>query len=346
MTHLLISAKAILAVLFALVPVACVEAPETAQATSTLIGGNGDECPKLGCSSNSPYLGAVSFHELDATGMAANAEGIRIVSFTKEGRSLGLEVEGAALVGNQARGRALRGHALVGAEIGLLGGNGTRYTVRVTGVGRQAYWQGPAGSVETYRLVWRELGSAQHFQPLCGTRFVDGEGHPRLLDGGDAILFAGDRYDAATLSVSASDPVAAGPWFNIACTGNALSKLVLNRHASVSDVSGTTREQRQAMLKMYTSDVCGTGTASTIQGVPMRWVAANGWSSPAGNFPVEEARWDENGAVCLNVHRLHGTADEMDSRIAEACAAAGKPVPPPCESGSGGYLTTFIADPY
>ena len=63
--------------------------------------GNGDECPKLGCSSNSAYLGPTEFHELDETGQQANKEGFKITSFTKNGVSYALDVTGTTIVGKR-----------------------------------------------------------------------------------------------------------------------------------------------------------------------------------------------------------------------------------------------------
>jgi hypothetical protein len=72
------------------------------------------------------------------------------------------------------------------------------------------------------------------------------------------------------------------------------------------------------MLKMYTSDVCNTGQAFTVQGTPIQWFAGNGMSSP-GVMPDEEGLWNEYGAVCLNNHRLDGTGDDAGLAIDAAC---------------------------
>jgi hypothetical protein len=144
----------------------------------------------------------------------------------------------------------------------------------------------------------------------------------------EAILYTGDRYRTDTLEVTATDPASAGHWFNIGCFGNVMAKLVLNRHTHASQLAAapTTWAQRQTMLKMYTSDVCGHGRAFTVQGTPIQWFAANGMSSP-GTFPDYEGLWNENGAVCLDTHRLKWTPNDATAEIAIECELWDKDVP-------------------
>lgn len=152
----------------------------------------------------------------------------------------------------------------------------------------------------------------------------------------EAILFTGDRYDRTNLRVTASTPAEAGNWFNIGCSGNVLSKLVLSRHTDASQSVPTTRGQRQTMLKMYTSDVCDTGQAFTKQGTALRWDSTMGWHNAAPVYPNSEARWNEHGAVCLDTHRLDGSADDMTSQILASCGS----LPPCLGNPATGYLTT------
>lgn len=317
-----------------------------------VFGGGGEECPKLGCGSNSAYLGPTEFHELHETGIEANAEGFRITSFEKNGQSYRLDVTGTTLTGQlfvwgQGWVTALSGSQLIGAEMKVDGPNGTRYGIRIYNTATvQQYWQGPAGAVQTYELKWRmEYPAATHYEPVCKDppNRIDGEGKEwqRIYE---AVLFTGDRYDTSTLRVTASHPRTAGGWFNIGCAGTVLAKLALNRHTSATAVPGAlppTGEQRQAMLKMYTSDVCDTGHAFTVQGTPIRWWSQPGWSSPAIGLNTPEAHWNQDGAMCLDVHRLNNTLDDMDAQIQAACVAAGKPLPPPCGAPPAGwYLRT------
>ncbi|HVV84756.1 MAG TPA: ADYC domain-containing protein [Kofleriaceae bacterium] len=312
---------------------ACVDDSQLGTTGLEVHGGDGEECPKLGCGTNSAHLGPTEFHELDETGVNANAEGFRLASFTKNGVAYRLDVTGTTLTGKHMLAgqwvTALSGQDLVGADLTINGANGFVYDIRVSSVStKQPYWQGPAGMVNTYELIWKRIypGTTDWIH-VCNDppNREDDEGK-EWAGVTEAILFNGDRYDTSTLSVTATGVRSTGPWFNIGCSGTVLAKLALNRHtdATATPSIPTTRAQRQAMLKMYTSDVCGTGQAFTKTGTPLRWWTTTGLASMAIPYSSMEARWDENGAQCLTVHRLHGTFDDMDSQIADACAAAGK----------------------
>ncbi len=320
-----------------------------------VFNGDGEACPKLGCSSNSAYLGPTEFHELEETGAYANAEGFRITSFTKTVNGVTTtyrpDVTGTTLVGKRysilIHGwyTALSGSDLLGAVFHVDGNNGTKYQIVVMAVSTsQEYWQPPAGQLNTYELQWRMVyPSSTHGVSVCNNPpgRLDGEG-TWWRNTTEAVLFAGDRYDSDALTVTASDPSTAGNWFNIGCSGTVLAKLALNRHtyATQSSTMPTTLNQRQTMLKMYTSDVCNTGDALTVVGTPLRWQSTTGLASPPIAINSYEARWNASGALCLETHRTNGTANDMDAQIAAACAAAGKAVPPPCAGAPTGYLRT------
>jgi hypothetical protein len=343
--------------IFLLAIAACVDAADTGTEAAAIY--NDDGCPRLGCSSNSPYLGPIEFHELHEHGTIANAEGLRITSFKSGPFSYRANVTGTTLVAqtyNAVLGRwmtARSGQQLVGMVFTISSPRGVTYEVTITRVSNsQQYWQAPITTLETYELKWRIAGRAMHYINVC-TNPPD----PKDPEGGamwssstsEAILFTGDRYNTEELSVTATDPASAGDWFNIGCFGNVMAKLVLNRHTHASQLatSPTTWAQRQTMLKMYTSDVCGHGRAFTVQGTPIQWFAANGWSSP-GVFPDHEGLWNEHGAVCLDTHRLQGTANDATAEIAAECALHMKEVPP-CASYdlslAGPYLHTKTAVP-
>lgn len=334
---------------------ACVDAPDTGTDLAAIFDDDG--CPKLGCSSNSPYLGPIEFHELHELGTIPNAEGLRIESFTKGSVSYRADVTGTTLVGKVLSRSgtwvtALTGQELVGAQFLIGTDTSTKYEITITKVSNsQLYWQAPITALETYELKWRIVGVPMHYINVCANppEGKDAEGGQIWKNGFEAILFTGDRYNTDKLSVVATDPTHAGPWFNIGCFGNVMAKLVLNRHTHASQLtaSPTTWAQRQTMLKMYTSDVCGHGRAFTVQGTPIQWFAANGWSSP-GTFPDEEGLWNEDGAVCLDTHRLQGTVNDATAEIKAECELWAKDVPP-CSnydlSLAGPYLHTKTAVP-
>lgn len=302
-------------------------------------GGNGDPCPTTGCGTNSPYLSQREFHELEETGTSANAEGFRIIDMRKNGLSYRPDVTGTVLVAHRTRSLDLVNQGLVGAEL-IVRNDATAegFRIKIVAVSHaQTYWQAPFDTLETYELRWRpENGAVNTYRPVCANPPAYEESGGSWQAPSEAILFTGDRYDRTNLRIAASTPSEAGTWFNIGCAGNVLSKLVLSRHTAASQVTPTTRAQRQTMLKMYTSDVCDTGQAFTKQGTKLRWDSALGWHNAAPVYPTSEARWDEHGVVCLDVHRLHGSIDTMDSQIFAACGT-----PPACLGNPvTGYLTT------
>lgn len=113
-----------------------------------------------------------------------------------------------------------------------------------------------------------------------------------------SLLFEGDRFDLDTRTVGAQ---AEDDWFNIACGYHALAKLRLTRNTIHTAPGGW--KNVQTALKMLSADYCGNGKAFTADGTPLVWR-----DRALGDFaqqPKElEARWDQNGATCLNTPRL------------------------------------------
>ncbi len=349
---------------------ACAIDPEPASTSTetsalTFYDKNGDPCPKLGCGSNSPYLGA-EFHELDWTGAQANAEGFRLLSLEKLNPPNMVPdtyrpiVTGGVLSGVSTTPNVpdLHGVALTDAYFVVTNDN-TResFHILITHVSNsQLFWRAPTQSLETYELKWRPaLSGATVPRPLC-TNPPNDKMDPdvaQIVSPLEAILFTGDRYDRTTLRVSATRPRASGTWFNIACSGNVMSKLFLNRHTAASETAAfpTTLEMRQAMLKMYTSDVCGTGDAFTVQGTPLLWVNTAGWTSSV-SYSHPEAMWNSQGAVCLTTHRLHSGANDMTDAYTPVCKKAQHALPPcpvafdaAAMVGMGAYLRTYSPAP-
>ena len=346
----------LLAVPFALVTLAaaaCVEEESTLGVDTAGLGvvnGNGDPCPKLGCGSNSAHVGPAEFHELDETGVTANNEGLRITGFSKGGLPFILDVTGTTLTGRIwffGAWYTLSGANLVGSKISLVGPpNNTAYEINIVGVTSQTTWQAPLAQIETYELTWNIAGGFYAAAPpsVCSDPPNRKEGEMALWDNPkEAILFTGDRYDTDALTVTSTS---ASPWFNVACAGTVMAKLALNRHttATASSAVTTTWAQRQAMLKMYTSDVCGNGDSLTVTGTPIQWVSTTGLTSPAP-YNTMEARWNEHGAMCLTTHRLNNTPHDMDGdptdstvsdQIRVSCGGE-RYVPPPCASHPPAY---------
>jgi hypothetical protein len=82
----------------------------------------------------------------------------------------------------------------------------------------------------------------------------------------------------------------------------------------------TTLAQRQAMLKMFAADYCGTGRAFTVDGQPLQYRDSTHWYPGASTPSLPdswaargvEALWSERGAVCLDTPR-RVTREEVEA---------------------------------
>ena len=298
--------------------------PELAVVTQEVV-----KCPSWGCGGNSPVIDVWGFHELDANG-AANSAGVRLVGLVKKGREYRPLVVGARLIGrsrDESAYPSIGGTELIGASFVVDTPGGSR-AIHIRNVSRVTpYWIGSPTANETYEL---EVADGSERRPLCANPPAPDADKtwPAALE---ALLFAGERYDAQTKEVIATDEPGGG-WFNIACAGSALAKLHLNRHTSAgaADELRTTAAQRQALLKMYTSDVCGTGQAFTRQGEPLHWATSTGALTLDGNEASFEALWTERGALCLDEHRLEADPDfpGIHDEIVAACEQARRKLSP------------------
>lgn len=309
----------------------CVEPSEEATATAELAG-----CPKWGCGENSPTMGPHGFHELDVN-HAPNAEGVAIINFQIGNQIYQPQIVGGSrLVAVASNGNVVEGAGLTSGYFNVSTSTGP-YKIIVKHVNEQAtsavrFWIGTPAPIETYELTYTGPGNVSGRlcqNPPSGRD--SGEGGLKLWEEPyEAILFTGDRYDATHKTVTAASFPASAGWFNIACAGSVLAKLHLNRHTTAGSSSPyvTSQAARQAMLKMYVSDVCGTGTAWTRPGTPLHWTNPAGWSHLTGTEFAFEARWSENGAQCLDTHRLGDdfvpAPNERPWGIYAEC------IPPPC----------------
>ena len=144
-----------------------------------------------------------------------------------------------------------------------------------------------------------------------------------------AVLVQGETYNGPVGKIDRSGADGA-PWFDIACSGSALSKMILMNYNPTGRYGSTTRDQRQATLNMITARYCPGRTSFTESGTPLEWQNAEGaFAAPSGGFsPTKlEARWDKDGATCLDTRR-NPTAGST-SAIAAACRSAVPPLPAP-----------------
>jgi len=281
-------------------------------------------CPDFGCGENSPISGPFNIRWLDKTG-GPNQDGLKLLGFMKNGHSFKVNVlkdRVQALYNTYQPIVAFEHQNLIGgyfrishpAVAGLPAGEVQLWVMGVDVAG-QDFWVGPSGQVETYDLKYTGAGTVSDPVPACknplpGTGIrdmaIDGEGRT-WKNRFNSIIFTGDLYDSDNYTVTIPTGTAANNILNIACAGSAPAKLHLNRHTTASVVPGwptTTWQQRQTMLKMYAGDFCGDGYPYTVMGTPIHWSSSTGLSSPPGNDGSFESLWNENGAVCMDVHRL------------------------------------------
>ena len=284
------------------------------------------------CYGNSPIIDTMGFSRLHEHGGRFN--GFYIKSFRKAGVSYQLDVTNATLRGiHLAGGPTLQGPALTGAVITVKNDlTGSSYLIEIQGVGYAQYWASVGGELqfaETYLMAWKKQGGQGGYKNLCNNPPINYPDETRGMNAFHVLLFEGEVIDEPQNSlVQTTDD-----WFSIGCAGNAIAKLLLTGHAKAATTYGfaTTQSERQAMLRLVTSDVCGTGVRFTVAGEGLGWIDHRGWMSyPPTMTPALEARWGPNGATCLQDHRLHVPTDParatyafpwgIDAAIAEVCS--------------------------
>jgi hypothetical protein len=245
--------------------------------------------------------GSRSFHELNLNGVP-NTAGFAVTGIRRGTTPYELEVSGSSVTAHARSGIGdrLTGPALVGLVIDLRDAAGERYALRFAASGTTTFWAGLSAIVPTYALTYTSK-TARLPRPLC------------TVGVNQAILFEGDRYDAERKTVIATGAASRG-WINIACAGTALAKLFLVRHTEASQEVSTTREERQAMLKMFTADVCGDGTSFTVHGQPLFWADVKGITVFPDAPASLEAVWSDKGAVCLEEPRRPELAGAIQAR--------------------------------
>ena len=341
-----------------------IELSESSYAIKNNPGDDGT-CPEWGCGSNSPKLELVDFHELHERDVP-NVAGFRIKSFQKEypvgsgiWRSYWPEVHHGKL---RAVTRSLtlpmvtwQNADVVGMRFVIENAAGQVIHMYVDGIDAVPFWSHPPNwtipdgrLAYTYELRWIYPGSAMRRRlPVCGASTEADGIYPF-----NAVLFEDDRIDADALRVVGDD---ASHWFNIGCKGHTLAKMHLLGHTKAGGhyMGATpTLNQRTAMLKMLSGDYCGLGDPFTVAGVELEWKDAQRWYDNVTS-PRLEARWDENGATCLNTPRIdwqgghasfpNGVEALLQESAGWCTTAKGNPRPLPCfvndtSTFAGGYL--------
>ncbi len=273
--------------------------------------GTGGGCPVWGCGSNTSKMDGIPF--IDAhEGGEPNAEGFWIVRFEKKDANntwlpyradvLNAELVARDLATNDI---VFRQSEVTGARFVMRNNRRGSYYLYVTATNRMQYWAQPIPSdprsTFTYRLKWTPA-LASPTAPLTDICGANPDGPSRMADF-YAVLFDGDRFDIDAIKVTADQR----SWFNIGCAGHALAKQHLLAHTTSGARAfnkTVTLAQRTANLKMITADYCGGGHPFTVPGQPLLWKDENNWYNSVAPGYTIEARWNENGATCLDIPRV------------------------------------------
>jgi hypothetical protein len=291
----------------------------------------GTDCSLWSCNSNSATVDALPFHDLDLSGREPNDAGLYYVGFEMPGPKRGVElvVKRDRLIAIDAQGVEYTGAQLIGSYLRMKNDR-SEFAVRIADVGSTTFWVG-RGRVPTYTFEFAAVpggappGDNKEFVHVCGTNPpYDGPPDPewRGIDRAVALVFEGDRYDARRKTVS--DDV--GAWFNIACAGSAPAKMHLLRHTAAGRTAryDTRVRDRQAMLKMITDDICGTGLSFTRDGEIVSYMDRGRWHPfDLATVGTLESIWTEDGAVCLDEPRRAAEDASVWGQISAECA------PPP-----------------
>jgi hypothetical protein len=280
------------------------------------------------------------FHDMDLAPVpVANSGGLRITGAKWQGLTVTLKVADDLdkLVAHDAAGQIIPDAILPGLVITLSDELDRKSYLTLESMGRIDFWiqhtpgeanpgEGIPGvpiAATTYQfMVTSELFPAKRPFPLCkGENIPASEGWGARVY--DALIFRGDRYAPDTAEITTG----IDSWINIACAGTAIAKMHLLRHtlAGSEGPFATTRDQRQAMLRMLRADYCGDGMAYTVDGHPLRYADEWGWHhasidlSQASQRSLVEGVWSHKGAVCLDRPRMVQRSEIRCTRPIPAC---------------------------
>jgi hypothetical protein len=272
-----------------------------------------DICNEFTCE-NSDELLYRGFHgfrksgELNEQNMRIRFEDGRPALYDRHGDVWELDVVDNRIIGRRDY-HELSGQDLVDAEIIIDQENEPPFAIHIDAVDTIRFPFGDEDELDAYTLTRRALDDKpQPFNPdnqLCNAMlFPPGENQDILLglSPDQTVVFGGDFYDIKNATTSCDSD-----WINFSCGGRTLAKLLLTRNTCESqqenDHEETLARARQATLKLLIADYCGNGAHFTVPGQPLVWMG--GLVERFATEPASlEARWDENGAICLHIPRL------------------------------------------
>jgi hypothetical protein len=302
------------------------------------------KCGDWGCGVNGATMGnLLPFHEIDASGEFPNSAGLCFKGMLgPDGKERWrLLVSGDRLFGIDPKNGVHEGGGLVNATLlfdqapwqaGQRCSDpparpSEEYPVVITDAQPMSFWVNPECSPCFWAYEFKYAPPRKNErETLCkGQNLSEWNGAASQI----ALVFAGDRYNGRDKTVTATGS-GVGGWFNIACAGTVVAKMHLLRHteAGLLAASGscparvTTQDDRQAMLKMITDDLCGTGRSFTHDGKDVFYMDRQGF------YPFDlkdatrmEAIWTSTGPVCLSEPRLQSEDPCTWTEIKNECGA-------------------------
>ena len=333
---------------FALVCILCL-APAC---TEEMLGSLGEStqaanCGQNTCGSNSPILfghDAAEMNQSLAGAHLANQAGVRLVEFRDpDGIPARYQVEddGELVILDGGGAVTHSGAAVVGASFVLRhDDSNSDYVLVITDYHQTlSYWIGPAESLPSYTMKYSFVGDVG-LRNLCpGPYEHDPRTNSLYPHSLDVLLSTGERYQIGTRNIFDTGAASDG-WTNFACVGDGPSKMLLYRHrpdTPENDPYASPLARRQALLRMWAADYCGTGTSFTRHGEPLAWRDHLGMMTEGVTSSVE-AIWTPEGVACLDVPRgadwLQDPVTKAD--VESACSQAfGKTITFPSCAGFG-----------
>jgi len=311
-------------------------------------------CGAEQCGENSPVVDVFKYHDANLRGLPNNI-GLTLdtvggkAQIVKGFTSYDLVVQGAKIKGVRGS-TTITGTQLIGATIPVSQGK-THYRITILDAREMNFFLPPKiDMVGAYRFALESgEGIVEEFcdnrklleKLIEEQRGVEGYALQELMGmrTWETVVFEGDRFDAIAKTTS-DDTQIDDTWINFGCAGHMLAKLLLTHntyHSQVVSVPAQAWQRRQATMKMYAADYCGDGIPFTVAGQKLVWRgdAMTDYFWPATEL---EARWDEKGAICLNVPRLahptsaYGAATypNIKDSIFATCRRPGRSPPPQC----------------
>ncbi len=262
----------------------------------------------IGCSSNSPRFNDYGIPHFSLASLPNNDDVILRGIISPTGVYHRLDAANDELIVRNSQNQIVAtGSALIGWKIWFEQGDGESVYVRIYGYRPDiASWATAAAAISGYALgyVPTEGGDPVNVCPESGFNVNDVS----------VTVITGETYDN---DLKVVNPGMTG-WVTLACRSEAVYKMKLMNYGPNDAFNGgsapATFKQRQATLKMFTADYCGTGKSYTEQGTPVTWNNASGTVNTYPKFYLgppllREARFNESGATCLSNPRIVPLAD-------------------------------------